>query len=152
MKSSYFLVNCQWAAWGSWQSCSVTCGGGTKQRTRTKSILAQNGGLDCNGDHQESQFCGTDICPVDCVLSEWKNITSCSKSCGGGLQLEQKHILVPHNNNGKKCPNIPPTKTTTCNTHPCPGIHILSINKMKFFLMNVVTCQPHQLIIWKISI
>ena len=64
---------------------------------------------------------------VDCVLSEWKNITKCTKSCGGGTQLEQKHILVPHDNNGKKCPNIPPTKTTNCNTHPCPGIHISTI-------------------------
>ena len=57
-----FLVNCQWTSWGSWQSCSVTCGGGTQQRTRTKSIEAQNGGLECPGDLYEIQNCNTNSC------------------------------------------------------------------------------------------
>ena len=62
MFCSYFLVNCQWATWGSWQSCSASCGGGTKKRIRSK-VKAQNGGLDCSGDHQEFQNCGEAECP-----------------------------------------------------------------------------------------
>ena len=67
IKHIYFLVNCQWTSWGSWQSCSVSCGGGTRRRTRTKYIIDQNGGLDCTGDNQEFQNCNTNSCPPECA-------------------------------------------------------------------------------------
>jgi hypothetical protein len=57
-------VNCQWTSWGSWQSCSVSCGGGTKKRFRSKFVKAENGGLDCPGDNQESQNCADTNCPL----------------------------------------------------------------------------------------
>ena len=63
MFHSHFSVNCQWASWGSWQSCSKTCGGGDQKRTRTKSVVAQYGGNECSGSYTSTQSCNTNKCP-----------------------------------------------------------------------------------------
>ena len=59
---SHFSVNCQWASWGSWQSCSRSCGGGTKKRYRSKSVVAQNGGYECSGSPSMTRLCNTNKC------------------------------------------------------------------------------------------
>ena len=100
--------------------CSANCGDGYETLTRDW-ISGEN----CDKLQQRKQrHCRGKQCgiAVDCKLSEWKNILNCTKNCGGGIQVEQQHILAHHDNNGKKCPTIPPTRTTKCNTHPCPGI------------------------------
>ena len=55
------LVNCVWGSWTSWSTCSITCGTGTKTRTRIISTHEANGGTACSGDSSEiSQVnCGT---------------------------------------------------------------------------------------------
>ena len=57
------IVNCEWSQWSQFGTCSVTCGGGTEERTRTISVPAQNGGTGCAGNDTESQECNTDACP-----------------------------------------------------------------------------------------
>ena len=53
-----------WSAWGAWDTCSVSCGGGNQEKMRTKSPPAENGGTDCVGSDTESQTCNDDIsCP-----------------------------------------------------------------------------------------
>ena len=57
-------VNCI-GAWGNWNGCSATCGGGSQSRTYIITQYASNGGSDCssaNGDTQ-SQSCGSEACP-----------------------------------------------------------------------------------------
>ena len=100
--------------------CSANCGYGHEIVIRD-----WKSGENCDKLQQTKQrHCRGKQCgiAVDCKLSEWKNILNCTKNCGGGIQVEQQHILAHHDNNGKKCPTIPPTRTTKCNTHPCPGI------------------------------
>ena len=57
-----FSVNCQWSNWASYASCSKTCGGGTKQRQRYKTVQESNGGS-CSGLTQDTVSCNTQDCP-----------------------------------------------------------------------------------------
>lgn len=65
-----FAVDGVWAAWGSWGTCTVTCGGGTQTRSRTCTNPApQYNGADCPGSDGSSQDCNTHHCPSTSVFS-----------------------------------------------------------------------------------
>ena len=55
-------VDCEWSAWASYASCSKSCGGGTKQRQRYKSVQESNGGT-CHGLNEDTISCNTQNCP-----------------------------------------------------------------------------------------
>ena len=59
----FYLVDCVWGAWSSWETCSVTCGGGTQERNRTITQPALNNGTDCVGNDTDTQSCNNDGCP-----------------------------------------------------------------------------------------
>lgn len=50
-----------WSDWGSWSSCSQTCNGGRRSRTRTC-----EDGADCEGSNIDIEQCNTQAC-----ASEW---------------------------------------------------------------------------------
>ena len=43
-----FLVDCQWGNWGSWQSCTKSCGNGTQRRNRDVDTYQMYGGDACD--------------------------------------------------------------------------------------------------------
>lgn len=52
-----------WTSWSSWGSCTVTCDGGSQDKTRTcTNPAAQYGGADCVGVGSASQQCNTQAC------------------------------------------------------------------------------------------
>merc|ERR1712008_633306 len=58
-------VDCFWGTWSSWTSCPVTCGRGSRIRSRQVEQIATNGGRPCKeGDRMESGTCGTQSCSV----------------------------------------------------------------------------------------
>jgi hypothetical protein len=64
-----FPVNGQWAHWSSWTSCDVTCGKGTRQRSRTcTNPVPANGGLECTGTIRETDECAKDACLGRCIV------------------------------------------------------------------------------------
>lgn len=54
----------KWSSWVSWGACSVSCGGGTRQRTRLCANPApKHGGRQCEGNDVHIDFCNTEPCP-----------------------------------------------------------------------------------------
>ena len=43
--------------WSTWNTCTVTCGGGEQTRMR-----ACDGGNMCNGSNSETQVCNSNVC------------------------------------------------------------------------------------------
>lgn len=62
-------VDGKWSSWVSWGACSVSCGGGTRQRTRLcASPAPQHGGRQCEGSDVHIDFCNSDPCPSESDL------------------------------------------------------------------------------------
>ena len=66
----YLTVHGNWSYWASWSSCSKTCGGGKKFRTRLcDSPLPWNGGDDCKGKEIDQTACNTRKCSGKYLLA-----------------------------------------------------------------------------------
>ncbi|XP_066290685.1 fibropellin-1-like [Branchiostoma lanceolatum] len=73
--------NCQWHSWGSWSSCSPSCGS-SRIRTRTRSKTTEScGGTPCSGSSTDRDYCGSRCCPQNCRWGSWGSWGSCSASC-----------------------------------------------------------------------
>ena len=60
------VVNGGWSDFGEWSECSVTCGGGMRERARTcTNPPPAYGGMDCVGDNKEVETCNTQGCTVE---------------------------------------------------------------------------------------
>jgi hypothetical protein len=95
-------VDCKLSDFPAWPTC-VT---GTRTRSKTIIIRAENGGKECEGPITE-----TESCSVPCVLSDSITWTGCNN----GTRTGTKSIVKPAINNGP-CDN--PTYTERC-TVPC---------------------------------
>ena len=58
-------VDGSWGAWAAWGSCTKTCGGGRKSRTRIcDNPKPANGGKECPGGSADFDDCNTAACPT----------------------------------------------------------------------------------------
>ena len=62
-KRTDFPVDCVWSDWTQWNSCSETCGLGTKHRARSYFQEAMYGGNNCTGESTSTQTCNLSPCP-----------------------------------------------------------------------------------------
>ena len=61
------IVDGNWGAWGDWASCTVTCDGGSKMRSRTCDSPSPMGGDHCDVDGsqaEETTNCADEACPT----------------------------------------------------------------------------------------
>uniref|UniRef100_A0A673N1Q8 Thrombospondin type-1 domain-containing protein 7A n=1 Tax=Sinocyclocheilus rhinocerous TaxID=307959 RepID=A0A673N1Q8_9TELE len=58
-------------------------------------------------------------CPQDCVVTEFTPWTTCSKTCGLGLQNRVRSVVEPPLFGGLPCPNL--TEFQTCAPRACEG-------------------------------
>ncbi len=58
-------------------------------------------------------------CPQDCVVTEFTPWTTCSKTCGLGLQNRVRSVVTPPLFGGLPCPNL--TEFQTCAPRACEG-------------------------------
>eukprot|EP00042_Codosiga_hollandica_P029694 m.166269 g.166269 ORF g.166269 m.166269 type:complete len:114 (-) comp53143_c0_seq7:1326-1667(-) len=84
-------IDCIVSEWSTYGPCSQSCGGGLQTQSRTVLTPAANGGAVCP-PLANTRSCETSLCPVDCVLSNWANSGSCSKSCAEGF-FALLHVL-----------------------------------------------------------
>jgi hypothetical protein len=110
-------VNCQVSQWSDWAECDAVCGGGKTHRDRFIVTAPRNGGTECPPLREEST-CNTQACPIDCQMGEWSEWSACNKSCGGGVQMRNRPVLVEPAQGGNSCPSTQEVKD--CNTQTCP--------------------------------
>ncbi|XP_071164274.1 uncharacterized protein [Mytilus edulis] len=110
-----------WTSWSSWGSCTVTCDGGSQDKTRTcTNPAAQYGGADCVGVGSATQQCNTQACIIDGEWSAWGAWGSCSVSCGGGLYSRTRGCSDPAPSNGGLDCSGDSSDYSSCNSAACP--------------------------------
>jgi len=117
-------VDCVMGNWSQWSQCDEPCGPGVQTRERNVSVPASHGGRACSNP-VEQRNCTIGPCPVDCVMSNWTDVGSCSASCGNGQQNQTRTIQVLHLHGGASCPTEL-TRLVTCSVQPCPVDCVLS--------------------------
>nr|CAB3266608.1 SCO-spondin-like [Phallusia mammillata] len=103
-----------WSEFGSWTSCSASCGGGQRNQTR-ECINGNPGQIGCEGSDIVIENCNVHPCPVWRPWGEW---SSCPVTCGGGKQRAERTCNnggVP----GASCSGRD-FKQRNCNTQACP--------------------------------
>merc|ERR1719162_1382932 len=102
--------------WSQWSACSVSCASGSQSRTRSVVTDTKYNGKACPNDFGY-QSCGTQSCPIDCVVSGFVAWSTCTELCGGGVQKRKRSVITIAQNGGKPCDPI--NVEQNCNTHPC---------------------------------
>ncbi|XP_005404818.1 PREDICTED: SCO-spondin [Chinchilla lanigera] len=72
-----------WGPWGPWSSCSRSCGGGLRSRTRACDQPPPEGlGLFCEGPQAQGETCQAQPCPVtNCTAIEGAKFSPCGPPC-----------------------------------------------------------------------
>ncbi|XP_034531212.1 hemicentin-1 [Notolabrus celidotus] len=114
-------VDGKWSSWVSWGACSVSCGGGTRQRTRLCANPApQHGGRQCEGNDVHIDFCNSDPCPINGNWGPWNSWGSCSKTCNGGQMRRYRTCENPRPANGGRACAGADSQIQRCSTDNCP--------------------------------
>lgn len=120
-------VNGGYGKWSDFGECSVTCGGGMRERNRQcNSPEPQFGGKTCEeqdlGPSVETEACNEQSCPVDGNYSEWTEFGKCTVTCGGGVRQRTRECTNPApDNGGQSCERLGPAmESEQCNVEPCP--------------------------------
>ena len=112
-------VNGGWSGFSGFGTCAKSCGGGTKDRSRTcTNPTPKWGGAQCPGSATNSVACNTHACPVDGTWNAWSNWGACSKSCAAGTQVSTRTCKMPEHG-GKACGGAA-RKSQGCNHGACP--------------------------------
>ncbi|XP_033625738.1 uncharacterized protein LOC117288968 [Asterias rubens] len=101
-------IDGNWATWEAWSTCTHSCGGGTRDHSRTCTDPAPGyGGVDCDGVNFEVGVCGEIECKADGNWAQWTEWTPCSKSCGFGNRTRERSCSDPApSHGGLDCPGV----------------------------------------------
>jgi len=131
-------VGCETSEWGKWSGCSVTCGKGINQRSRSYQDPAQADINGCDLQMIQREMCSAEVpkcsgssfyksAPSDwipddtCATTEWSDWSSCSSNCHTGFKARTRRFF---NRLGrKKCPHVDTVMKQTCQgtSETCAG-------------------------------
>ena len=86
MKKAYLIfvrtVNGNWGAWTQWSTCSLSCGGGSRKRSRRcDNPPPSSGGTHCPGDDHQIDYCNKEECPGKCLFGKMR-FNGSQRLCG----------------------------------------------------------------------
>ncbi|KAM4539361.1 adhesion G protein-coupled receptor B2 isoform 14-T14 [Odontesthes bonariensis] len=110
-------VHGQWEEWSSWSLCSVTCGRGS--RTRTRKCVDGGGAVVCGQPEIQTKLCNIAVCPVEGQWSEWGPWSTCSVTCNTGTQQRQRRCS-PSVHGWAECKG-PHQESRDCTNPSCSG-------------------------------
>ncbi|XP_027318206.1 hemicentin-1 isoform X4 [Anas platyrhynchos] len=114
-------VDGKWATWSSWSACTVSCGGGSRQRSRHCSDPApQFGGHKCEGSDIQIDFCNSDPCPIHGNWGPWSSWGTCSRTCNGGQMRRYRTCDNPRPVSGGRACAGADMQIQRCSTELCP--------------------------------
>ena len=62
-----YLVNGHWGTWRDWNSCSLSCGSGSRSRRQEcNNPKPAHVGSGCQGNDTEIESCSIELCPGKC--------------------------------------------------------------------------------------
>eukprot|EP00929_Paragymnodinium_shiwhaense_P071427 TRINITY_DN36308_c2_g2_i1.p1 TRINITY_DN36308_c2_g2~~TRINITY_DN36308_c2_g2_i1.p1 ORF type:complete len:2906 (-),score=503.86 TRINITY_DN36308_c2_g2_i1:52-8769(-) len=112
-------IFCEWNPWGSWSSCSTSCGTGFKRRSRSIKVDGAFGAPLCSNYTQDFWTCNAQHCPLDCKLSEWSDWGVCSITCNGpGNMQRTRRITQEAAYGGLPCSDFR-NESHVCGKEPC---------------------------------
>ncbi|KAK6590073.1 extracellular with 3 TSP1 domains and an EGF domain [Cryptosporidium xiaoi] len=111
--------DCVYSSWSAWGSCSVSCQGGSKTRTR-KLIWKSDIKSNCQDPEMDIETCNEQSCPIDCKLSDWTTWSTCSSTCGPGNKIRYRIVFLESDLGGVQCPSEEErTERVSCNNQDC---------------------------------
>jgi hypothetical protein len=115
-------IPCEFDDWGSWSSCSRSCGVGERTQTREIETRAAHGGSPCTGAIRRVKTCNHGDCPVlkvDCELSSWSGWFGCNNHKGSQAYRERS-VVAEAKGMGKPCSgSLRETKNCTVTKQDC---------------------------------
>uniref|UniRef100_A0A4W5NNM7 Uncharacterized protein n=1 Tax=Hucho hucho TaxID=62062 RepID=A0A4W5NNM7_9TELE len=106
-----------WEEWSSWSLCSVTCGRGS--RTRTRNCESGGGAKLCGGPEKQTKLCNIAVCPVEGQWLDWAPWSRCSETCSTGSQQRQRRCSASVHG-WAECKG-PHQETRECTNPSCGG-------------------------------
>uniref|UniRef100_F6RWB6 META2 n=2 Tax=Ciona intestinalis TaxID=7719 RepID=F6RWB6_CIOIN len=103
------------AEWGEYSACTVSCGGGTRKRSRP-CVTYRHNDTCVQGLAEETHRCNVGACPQ---FGNWGGFGSCSVTCGGGTQTRTRPCLPE----GSTCSDDAQggaSQSRLCNQIACP--------------------------------
>jgi hypothetical protein len=112
-------TDCIVSQWGTWGSCSKSCGSGAQWRFRTVTTRPDTHGKKCPQLRAVQECNKLNPCPVHCSVGHWGHWGACSASCGTtGIQQRTRTVISRAEHGGYICPSL--SGEQSCNRNDCP--------------------------------